>query len=344
MYQEIESQKPIVISRNHIRPKRRITQRWAKPDDWSPAWNFQCSLITGLTFGVSASIYSQFHTPICEMLRFYQFPNNFAQFRIFMRSVFSMDSFRKESGTRLAFYSLRGLSFESARFYMWKNFAGGYPNDPDVVDVAWLKKIVTAFTVGVATCWIPVPFYNIQMRYEQDKIMPKEVSRGYRGYLHAAYSILKNDGVFPFIRGSGPYLAEKTLQTFGLFFWIDFVRDKLKHFRTFNEYEVGFNENYLRFISISIGVMSGIFYGYPMLMLKEMVEGMPRNSKGELYLETYSEALWKIATENVSVVYLWNGYFKYLTRVGPPLFITCWVADLLGLLEQYEVPGIVLPS
>ena len=344
MFQEFEGQKPVVISRNHMDRVRPPVERWMQPADWSPAWNYQRSLMTGIAYGTSASLYFRFHTPTQELLEHYQAPNNLKQLGIFAREVWKMETFMKGLGTKLAFFSLYGAAFEGSRFYMWRNFVGGYPHDPYVVDVAWYKKFITALTVGISTMWIPVPFVNIAVRYEQDKILPKEHARGYRGYLHAAYVIARKDGAFPFIRGGGPIMAEKALQTTGMFFWLDFLRDKLKHTEHFGTDHPGFSETYLRFLYVSFGTYIGLLYGYPMVALKNYVEGLPLNSKGEPYFATYAEAVWKGLGDNFNYNLLWIGFHRYLIKCGPPLFATLWFADRIGLLEQYQVDAILVPD
>ena len=344
MFQEIEGQKPVVISRNHMDRVRPPVLRWMKPADWSPEWNFQRSILAGITSGLACSFYYQFHAPTQELLRYYQSPNNFTQLRIFVREVFKMDSFQRGLGSKLAFYSIYGLSFETSRLYLWRNFAGGYPHDPYVVDLAWYKKLITALSIGVSTSWIPVPFLNIAKRYQQDTILPKEFSRGYRGYLHAIISIARNDGLFPFIRGAGPIMAEKALQTTGTLFWLDFVKDKLKHTLNFGTDQEGLNPILLRLLYVSFGTYIGLFYGYPMIMLRQYVEKLPLNSKGELYFANYSEALWKALGDNFRFPSLWCGFHTYLLKCGPPLFATLWFADSIGLFDQYQIDGIIMPD
>ena len=57
MFQEAETQKPVIVSRNHNARKRPQIFRWTTPPDWDPAWNRKASLLTGLTFGVSTALY-----------------------------------------------------------------------------------------------------------------------------------------------------------------------------------------------------------------------------------------------------------------------------------------------
>ena len=207
-----------------------------------------------------------------------------------------------------------------------------------------MKKMITSATVGASTCWIPVPFINVVMRYHQDQILPKEYSRGYRGYLHAAFTIARKDGLFPFVRSAGPIMAEKFLQTTGLFFWLDFTRDKIKHTENWGTDHIGTSPTTLRFFYISAGTYLGLMSGYPMFTLRNLVENMPLNSKGELFFGSYAEAFWKTLGDNFEFTALWNGFPRYLAKQGPPIFATLWFADVLGLLKQYHVDGIVLPD
>jgi hypothetical protein len=340
MFQELEGNKPVVISRNHMDRVRAPVNRWMEPPDWSPAWNYQRSLLSGLAFGGAASIYYQFYTPATELLAFYRGPVNLNQLGIFISETLKLESFRTGFLSKLSFYSLYGLTFEASRIYLWRDFNGGYPADSYVVDIAWLKKYLTAFFIGMVTCWIPVPFNNVVLRYNQDKILPKELSRGYKGYFDAAYQIATKDGLFPFIRGSGPLMAEKTLQTTGMFFWMDSLRDKLKHVEKIGDFP-GVNPTTLKFFYIGFGTYMGLLHGYPALALKHYVESTPLNSKGEPFFATYSEGLWKILGDTVNFSFLWSGFHSYLFRAGPPLFATLWFADSMGLLRQYYVEALI---
>lgn len=344
MFQEIEGQKPIVISRNHMDRIRPPVYRWVQPADWSPAWNYERSLLTGLAYGASSSMFYQFHTPATELATYYQTPNSFTQLRIFTREIFKMESFKRGLGSKLAFYSSYGMAFEGTRFYLWKNLAGGFPHNTQVVDVAWYKKFITALTVGISSMWIPVPFVNIAIRYHQDQILPKELSRGYKGYMDAAFKIAKNDGLFPFFRGGGPMMIEKALQTTGLFFWMDFLKDKLKHMEHWGTDHPGFSQNYLRFLYVSFGTYIGLLYGYPLVVLRNYVEKLPLNSKGEMYFASYSEAIWKGLGDNYEFTGLWSGFHRYLLKCGPPLFLTVWFADVIGLLDQHHPPPFLVPT
>ncbi|OMJ87264.1 hypothetical protein SteCoe_11031 [Stentor coeruleus] len=344
MFQEIEGQRPVVVSRNHMdRPRSRL-YRWVKPDDWSPTWNYQRSLMAGGVYAGLSSAYYQVHTPCTELLKFYQSPNNFAQLRIFIREIFKMDSFKRGFGSSLAFNSLYGLSFEASRIYLWKDFLGGYPNEPDIVDHSWFKKLATSLLVGLSTCWIPVPFNNVQIRYQQDQILPPEHARGYKNHFHAAYSIATKDGFFPFFRGGLPIMAEKTIQTMCLFFYLDFIKEKCHHIQHYGTDLGGFSDNSMRLIYTSLGVYLGVLHGYPILTLGKMVEQLPLNSKGERFFNNYSEAAWKALGENFNVYSLWHGFHRYLLKVGPPMFLTMWFADVMGLFDILYLEGYVVPA
>jgi hypothetical protein len=269
------------------------------------------------------------------------FPGSFAQLRIFLREAFKSDTFQQGFGSRLAFYSAFGLTFNSARFYLWRDFNGGYPVDEAVIDVAWFKKLITSAWIGAVTSWIPVPFFNVARRYHQDTILPKEHSRGYRGYLHAAYSIAKNDGLLPFTRSSIPVMMRYSLETAGILFWTDFAKDKCAHFKYFGGTLGSFSDFSMRLLYLSFGTFVGLLYGYSFDSVRKMVELAPRNSKGEPYFASFAEGGMKTIGEYYNIYGAYVGLGKYMLRNGPSVFLTLWFADSLGLLDINRISSVI---
>jgi hypothetical protein len=112
--------------------------------------------------------------------------------------------------------------------------------------------------VGAATCWIPVPFHNIERRMAQDAIMPKDIRRGYRNPFTAAIQIAAKDGVYPFIRSAGPLMGENFMNTFCLFFLTEFWYDKYNILLDYG-YRMdgaGMPVNWVRFLALFTGVFS----------------------------------------------------------------------------------------
>lgn len=344
MFQEFEGQKPVVISRNHMDRVRPKSYRWVAPQDWSPAWNMQLSLISGAASGLFYASYYQVHTPLSEIRRFYLFPGTLEQVRIYLREAYKMDSFQKGFGTKLAFYSTLGLTFNASRFYLWKDFAGGFPVDYYTVDVAWYKKLLTSAFVGALTCWIPVPFHNIAVRYHQDKIMPKEHSRGYRGYIHTAYNIALKDGAFPFMRGGLPIMTRFWLETSSTLFWLDFLKDKCLHVQYYGSTNGGFSDTSMRLLYVTFGTSVGITYGYAFETIRNRVEKYPKNSKGERYFESYAEGGLKTLGEYYNVLSTFRGFGRHFLRNAPPLFMSLWFADIIGVFDIYRIESIILPD
>mmetsp|Transcript_34073 Transcript_34073/g.59421 ORF Transcript_34073/g.59421 Transcript_34073/m.59421 type:complete len:345 (+) Transcript_34073:513-1547(+) len=334
MYQEIEGQRPVIVSRNHNGRIKPPIHRWTTPPDWSPQLNKQWALMAGVFSGVSRSLYFQIHNPVRDLLTYYAKPNSWAQLSTFTKQVTQMENFRSGIASSLAFQSAYGLSFEGARWWLWRYLAGGHPLNPDGISITPPKTFATAFTVGMLTCWIPVPFYNISIRYDQDKILPREIARGYRNHFHAAYTIAKLDGLFPFVRSAGPLMGEYASATSAMFFWLDFFKEKLRFLTHFSTAFPGYNEFAVQVTCVGLGAYMSCVFGYPFRIMRHYVDELPRNSKGEKYLASYSEAFWKYLVETANGMQLWNGFNRYVFRAGPPLFLTMLFADTLGLSKQ----------
>ena len=336
MYQEIEGQRPVVISRNHNARTRPPIYRWTMPPDYDPAWNQQRSIYTGLFAGIVGATYAHISGPVFDLLRFYQAPENLRQVGIYAREVMKMDTFRRGLLGRLGFYAAYGLSFEAARWTMWKNITCGYPYYHDMINVAVIKHLLTAAAVGALTCWIPVPFHNLMIRFNQDQILPKEFSRGYRSPLHALVQIVKNDGFYPLVRSAGPLMAENFLTTWMMFFTVDFLKDKARLLNS-----MGYDQEMTPYwqtkpFYVAGGAFSGLFAGYHVRSLRVAVEEHPKNLKGELLFGNYAEATWRGLGESFQTQQLWSGFGRYFLRAGPPLMATIWFADSIGLLDQTE--------
>jgi len=336
MYQEIEGQRPVTISRNHNARARPPIYRWTMPPDYNTAWNQQRAVYTGLFAGVVGATYFQVFGPVFDLLRFYQAPGNFKELSIFTKQVVKMDNFRKGFLGKLGFYSAYALTFETARWTMWKNITCGYPYYRDMVNVAFVKHFLTAAAVGVLTSWIPVPFHNIMVRFNQDQILPKEFARGYRSPLHAAFQIVKSDGFYPLVRSAGPLMAESTLNTTTMLYITDFMKDKARVLGT-QGFDHEMTPNWMtKPIYVFLGALSGLFAGFAMRSLRVAVDEHPKNMKGELLFGSYAEATWRGLGDSFQIHQLWSGFMPYFFKAGPPLMATIWFADSIGLLDQTE--------
>jgi hypothetical protein len=341
MFQEFEGQKPIVISRNHMDRTRPKLYRWKAPKDWSPEWNMQMSIMTGAASGLITASYLQIHTPLAELHRFYMFPGSIAQARIFLREAYKSETFQKGFGSRLAFYSTFGLTFNTARFYLWRDLNGGFTVDDKTIDIGFFKKLIASAFVGASTAWITVPFFNVARRYHQDTVLPKEHSRGYRGYMHAAYVIARKDGLLPFTRSSVPLMLQYTLETSGTLFWTDFAKDKCYHLKNYGGPLGGFSDFSMKVGYLSFGTFFGLLYGYSFDSVRKSMEMLPKNAKGETYFANYAEAGMKTLGEYYNIYGAYSGFGKHLLRSGPTMFMTLWFADSLGLLDVNRVSSII---
>lgn len=124
------------------------------------------------------------------------------------------------------------------------------------------------------------------------------------------------------------------MSTTMLFAPLIFIKDKILPLRKYGlDFDAGVPYTPLKFIFISAGVYASLFFSYPFRVLRHMVEELPKNSKGEKFFKTYSEAYWKFRSESFDIMSLWNGFHRHLAKVGLPLFGTLWVAESMGLLE-----------
>ena len=152
--------------------------------------------------------------------------------------------------------------------------------------------------------------------------------------MSAAATILAKDGVYPLVRGAGPLMGEAFMQTTFLFSSIVFLKDKLLPLRSYGfEFDGGMPYTPIKFMFLSGGVFTGMFFSYPFRMLRQMVEELPKNSKGEKFFKTYSEAWWKFRGESFDIISLWNGFNRHLVKAGIPLFGMLWIAESMGLLD-----------
>ena len=138
------------------------------------------------------------------------------------------------------------------------------------------------------------------------------------------------------MRSAGPIMGEFWGQTLGLFFWFDVIKDKFRATRDFGQDFPGFPQWIARIYYTSLAVYISLFNGYPFRMIRHFVEELPRNNQGEVLFKTYAECFWKAIGDNFKMWHLWNGFHRYLIKAAPPLWITVWFADSIGLLEQTE--------
>jgi hypothetical protein len=173
----------------------------------------------------------------------------------------------------------------------------------------------------------------------QDKIMPKDIARGYRNPLTAAVQIVAKDGLFPLMRGAGPIMGEHFVGTSVIFFSTDFMIDKLWPLRNYGYQfpNAGLPESWIKIMGLSSGIMFALFASYPVRTLRAMVEHHPLNNKGERLFETYAEAYWKFAGEQFNPMHCWTGFSRYFVKTAPPIFAAWWLADSFGLIRLREM-------
>jgi hypothetical protein len=275
--------------------------------------------MTGVFAGVANASYQQIHRPVQDLLAFYAKPNSWAQVNAFAKQVVRMDNFRTGLASSLAFQSVLGLASESSRWWLWRYFAGGFPLSSEGIIAFPPKVLANAVVVGALTSWIQVPYYNISIRYHQDQILPKELARGYKNCLHTALTIARVDGLFPFFRSAGPLMGEYTAATASMFFWFDFTKEKLRFLTPFSTDFPGYNPFAVQCTCVAFGAYASLVFAYPLRMMRHYVDELPRNSKGQKYLASYSEAFWKYLVDTANGMNLWNGFNRYVEGRPSPL-------------------------
>lgn len=59
---------------------------------------------------------------------------------------------------------------------------------------------------------------------------------------------------------------------------------------------------------------------------------------------SYSQLLWMTLADSVNFTHMWTGVWRYAIRAFPPLFLTAWFADSLGMIPQNEYHSYIVPE
>ena len=279
--------------------------RWNTPSDWSLAWNYRRAALIGMVTGVSSTCYFHVREPVLDLLHFYQGPSNLAQLKIYCKEVLKSESFRSGLMSRFLFECTRGLCFETARYGIYKSMAGGFWAVPEGIDIYHHKVFLTALITGATTSWIPVIFYNWDLRFKQDAIFPTELRRGYGSHVSALAQIISKDGAYPLFRSAGPMMAEYCMQTTFMFTMMDFWKDKTRHLEWMGNAYPAYNSSILKFFNVAASVYMGFLFSKPFHHLRVLVENVPQNSRGERMFTSYSEAFGKFAGEYYFLIQLY---------------------------------------
>lgn len=139
-------------------------------------------------------------------------------------------------------------------------------------------------------------------------------------------------------------MAEFAAQTTFILQFLDFAKDKLELLRFMGGSYEEYNYNVLKVGWTLSAIFMGCVVSKPFNHLRTVVESTPKNRAGERLFTSYAEAWGKYAGEYYSITQLYQGFWRYFWHRAPPLFVSLWVADSLGMFTKLRYPNCYLPD
>lgn len=308
---------------------------WITTPENNFSWNYQRGAIAGVAAAAFNETQVLFTENVKLLLKHYERPKGFNQYRIFLKEAFKMDNFRLGIRNRLQYAFLIGSTDLAARFSTYRYCNSGWYRPFGSVEVNFLRRLGPSIFAALATCWISVPFDMAKLAYYGDKTFPKELQRGYKSIFDALRRIPFEEGPYFLFKNSFPLMSRNFFQTLTLLFSYDWLKDKFGTvtFRI-SDYPYGLVKGTMALISVYLACL----FSYPWAVtIKEMVDLWPKEKGGVCTFQgNYRKAavwLWYHETTNTSFPGFMNNYFY---RQAPWMFASLWIADTLGMFTYWS--------
>jgi solute carrier family 25 oxoglutarate transporter 11 len=170
--------------------------------------------------------------------------------------------------------------------------------------------VVGALTGGIAA-YLSCPMEVAVVRMSNDKSLPLNERRNYKGVVDTTLRITKEEGITAFWRGSNPFVARAMMV--GVF-----QVATLDQFKSLYEHYLGQKRNSIPNV-FSAAMTSGMLYALATMPLEaaknRMASQKPDKITGQLPYKGTIQTLRKVSAEH-GFMTLYNGFFPYYLRCG----------------------------
>jgi solute carrier family 25 oxoglutarate transporter 11 len=203
----------------------------------------------------------------------------------------------------------RQVFYASSRFGLFEIFRDKLHDYRGKTDFA-SRVVVGALTGGIAA-YLSCPMEVAVVRMSNDKSLPVNEQRNYKGVVDTTLRIAREEGITAFWRGSNPFVTRAMMV--GVF-----QVATLDQFKSLYEHYLGQTRNSIPNV-FSAAMTSGMLYALATMPLEaaknRMASQKPDKVSGELPYKGTIQTLRKVSAEH-GFMTLYNGFLPYYLRCG----------------------------
>ena len=261
----------------------------------------------------------------------YELPKNTQQYSIFTREIFKTPYFFSELRKKVVFgivqHSLDiGLKISCLHYVF-----GSTVSPKTFADFNSLKYIFMCLVASFMSGWTNYPLAVARKAYYADQSWPEELRKGYRSPLHALVKIPFSEGPLFLFRGGLPVYLGNAIGCGWFFTFYTWFKDKSKFFWIYHD----FNYSMCKFIILSGSMALASIFWQPWLTVKDILDNAPKDRGGKPTFNSSYEAIRYVKLRwNEYQPNLMYGYWRWFRSYGIQMFISVWLADNLGLMDN----------
>lgn len=264
----------------------------------------------------------------------YESPRNTLQASVFIKEVFKTPFFWSELRKKLVYGAVQHTLDAGFKIAVFHYTFGATWSPKTFADCNSLKYLFFGFWSAFLGAWSHYPLLTARKAYYADQTWPAELRKGYRSPLHALLTIPFKEGPLYLFRGGAPHFVGNWLGMGWTYYTFTWFKDKFFFVWKFNDVSY----SYCKFWILNFAFAIGAIGSQPFYTIKEIMDKAPRERGGKPVFNTTYEAIryvklrWDEFQPNLQ-----HGYAQWFKNYGIVLYITIWLADDLGLMDNYRV-------
>lgn len=307
---------------------------WAPEIYNTPLMNLKYSALCSVFASCLVEPINHFRNAFKGLNLVYEWPKNTQQASIFLKESMRLPLFWSGLRKKMIYGAVQHTLDAGFKLSCLHFIFGGTWSPKTISDFNTIKYLIFCLFSGFAAGWTAYPLQVAREAYFADKTWPKDLQKGYRSPLHALFKIPFVEGpMFLFRGGLLPWFGNGFNAGMTFFFYL-WLKNKLFFLWEYND----INYSFCKFILLNIGFCFGAMFGQPFLSMKEWIDKWPKERGGKNTFNTSWEAI-RWVKMNFEHFYpnLLSGYFEWFKRYGAIFYISMWIADDMGLLNNNMV-------
>ncbi len=263
----------------------------------------------------------------------YESPKNSGQLSIYIKEAFKTPFFYSELRKKLIYGAVQHTLDAGFKISMFQYVFGGTWSPKNFADVNSTKYLFCSFYAALLSCWTQYPLDVARKAYYADLTWPEDLRKGYRSPLHALFKIPFSEGPLYLFRGGLPYCAGNFFGMGWMFYTYCWMKDKFAFLWKVND----LNYSWCKFWILNLSFALGSLGAQPFFTIKKIMDESPKCRGGKPLFETTWDALkyvklrWHGNGPNFQ-----QGYWTWIRNHGMILYITIWLADNMGLMDNFR--------